>query len=114
MRSGTGSPLQAFICGLQGANSAIRVNVPSTIAINNTVKTAMGLRRQLFSPSPERNGRTSNAKITTTGPIRIAGVSSDGGSSDSNAYIHRKKKSGFGTVSIIVGSGLPLGPNGPK
>jgi hypothetical protein len=88
---GTGSPLQAFICGLQGVNPARCVNVPSVIAISRTVKTAIGLRRQLFSPSPERKGRRSKPIITTTGPMSSAGVSIDGGSNESKAYSHRKK-----------------------
>ena len=45
------------MCGLQGVNWAMRVKVPSVIAIISTVITAMGRRFQLFSPSPERNGR---------------------------------------------------------
>jgi len=37
---------------------------PAFIAINRTVKTAIGLRRQLFSPSPrEKKGRRSKPTI---------------------------------------------------
>ncbi len=79
------APLHAFMCGLQGAYSARWVNVPSATAISNTVSTAIGLRRQLFSPSPERNGSSSNPRIATTGPMRSAGVSIDGGNSESTA-----------------------------
>src|ERR1700680_3830185 len=64
-RSGTGSPLQAFMCGLQGVNWASRVNVPRVIAIISTVTTAIGRRFQLFSPSPERNGRRSKVSGVT-------------------------------------------------
>src|SRR6266853_1285874 len=74
-RSGTGSPLQAFICGLQGVNWASRVNVPRVIAIVSTVITAIGRRFQLFSPSPERNGRRIKPIITKGGPMRRNGVS---------------------------------------
>ena len=65
--------------------------MPSVTAISRTVNTAIGRRRQLFSPSPERNGSRSSATIATTGPISSAGVSSDGGSSESSAYSQRKK-----------------------
>src|SRR4029077_8475720 len=97
-RSGTGSPLQAFMCGLHGVNWARRVNVPSVIAIMSTVITAIGLRFQLFSPSPERKGRRIKPRITKGGPMRRNGVSSDGGRSESKAYTHRKKESGLGAV----------------
>jgi hypothetical protein len=79
------------MCGLQGVNPARCVNVPRVIAINRTVKTVIGLRRQLFSPSPERKGRKSKLIITMTGPMSSAGVSIDGGSTESNAYSQRKK-----------------------
>src|SRR5215472_12411869 len=79
-RSGTGSLLHAFMCGLQGMNPARWVKVPSVIAIKSTVKTAIGRRFQLFSPSPERNGRSSRPVMASTGPISNTGVSSDGGS----------------------------------
>ena len=77
--SGTGSPLHAFMCGLHGVNPARWVSVPSVMAISSTVKTAMGRRRQLFSPSPDKNGRRTRPAMATTGPIRSAGVSIDGG-----------------------------------
>ena len=89
--AGTGSPLHAFMCGLQGANPARCVNVPNVMAMSRTDKTAIGLRRQLFSPSPERNGRSSRRRITRTGPMRRAGVSIEGGKRESSAYIHKKK-----------------------
>src|SRR6185503_9703465 len=88
--------------------------MPNATAANRTVRTAIGRRFQLFSPSPETKGSASSAKIAITGPINITGVSSDGGSRDSTAYNHRKKKSGRGTVWIIEGSGWPFGPYGPK
>ncbi len=58
----------------------------------------MGLRFQLFSPSPAINGSTSKAMIPMAGPINNMGVSADGGRNDSSAYIHKKKKSGRGAV----------------
>ena len=42
-----------------------RVKVPSVIAMSSTVRTAIGLRFQLFSPSPERNGSKISARIAT-------------------------------------------------
>src|ERR1700688_4261563 len=78
------------------------------------VSTAIGRRRQLFSPSPDRNGRRSKAPITMTGPMSRAGVSMDGGRKERTAYSHKKKKSGFGEVWMMVGSGWPVGPKGPK
>ena len=74
----------------------------------------MGRRRQLFSPSPERKGSNKSTPIPMTGAISKNGVSSCGGSKESRAYNHRKKKSGRGTVWIIVGSGWPVGPKGPR
>ena len=79
------------MCGLQGATSAIRVNVPSVTAMSRTVTTAIGRRRQLFSPSPERKGRRRSAAMPMTGATSRNGVSIEGGSSESSAYSHRKK-----------------------
>ena len=76
---GIGSPLHAFICGLHGVYPARWVSVPSTMAIRRIVKTAIGRRRQLFSPSPERNGSKTRNPMATTGPMRRAGVSMEGG-----------------------------------
>src|SRR5579862_8639447 len=100
--------------GLHGAWLAKLVNVPSATAIKRIVSTAIGRRFQLFSPSPEKNGSASKTINAITGPINRAGVSISGGSSESTAYNHRKKKSGRGAVWMIVGSGCPLGPKGPK
>src|SRR5437870_2433212 len=100
--------------GLQGASPPSRVNVPSATAATNMVSTAIGRRFQLFSPSPARKGSASSAAIVTAGPIRRIGVSADGGNSESSAKSQRKKKSGRGAVSMMVGSGVPLGPNGPR
>jgi hypothetical protein len=61
------------------------------MAISKTVKTAIGRRRQLFSPSPERNGSKTRNAIATTGPMRRAGVSIEGGKYDSKPYSHKKK-----------------------
>ena len=52
--------------------------------------------------------------MPTTGPTSSANVSRWGGISASAENIHRKKKSGLGTDSIIVGSGAPVGPKGPN
>jgi len=48
-------------------------------------ETAMGLRLQLFSPSPARTGSASSAAMATAGPINKIGVSADGGRSDKSA-----------------------------
>ena len=52
--------------------------------------------------------------MPTTGPTSRTAVSIQGGSSAATEKIQRKKKSGLGTVWMIVGSGSPLGPKGPK
>ena len=44
----------------------------------------------------ERNA--SSTMIPIAGPMSKMGVSADGGRNDSNAYSHRKKKSGRGEV----------------
>ena len=79
-----------------------------------TTSTATGRRRQLFSPVPERNGSAKSSPIATTGPVSISGVSIYAGSSANAEKNQRKKKSGRGTVWMIVGSGWPFGPMGPK
>jgi hypothetical protein len=86
-----GSLLQAFMCGLHGVYPARWVKVASVTATSRIVRTAIGRRRQLFSPTPDRNGRTSNAPITIPGPMSSAGVSIDGGRNESTAYNHKKK-----------------------
>src|SRR5260370_40639343 len=90
-----GSLLDAFMCGLHGVYPAGWVSVPRIMAISRTVKTAIGRRRQLFSPSPDRNGSKTRNAITTTGPMKRAGVSIEGGKDDSKPYSHKKKQSGF-------------------
>jgi hypothetical protein len=55
------------------------------------VRTAMGRRLQLFSPSPEKNGNASRIPSPITGPINNADVSIEGGSRERTAYSHKKK-----------------------
>ena len=74
------------------------VRVPRATATNRIVRTAIGLRFQLFSPSPATNGSASSTTIPIAGPISSIGVSADGGKKDSSAYSQRKKKSGRGAV----------------
>src|SRR5713226_10155390 len=74
----------------------------------------MGLRFQLFSPSPAKKGSANNTARPTAGPINKIGVSAAGGRYDSSAYSHQKKKSGCGAVWMMVGSGCPPGPKGPR
>ena len=100
--------------GENGAVMARRVKTATETPTIRIVNTATGRRRQLFSPSPARNGSASSARMPMTGPTSSAKVSSSGGISASAAKIQRKKKSGLGTVSIIVGSGAPVGPKGPN
>src|SRR5271163_3882016 len=108
------SLLQASMTGLHGVNVPRWVKSPKATAINKIESTAIGLRRQLFSPSPNTYGSNKSTRRTITGPMSSTGVSIDGGKSERTAYSHKKKKSGLGAVSIIVGSGRPDGPNGPK
>jgi len=75
------SPLHAFMCGLQGVNPARCVKVPRVIAINRTVRTAIGRRRQLFSPSRIEWKKNENADAYY-GTMRRAGVSIEGGKSE--------------------------------
>ena len=49
------------------------------------VRTAIGRRLQLFSPSPEKNGSASRIPNAITGPISRTGVSNAGGSNESSA-----------------------------
>ena len=71
---------------------------PGPTAASRIVRTAIGLRFQLFSPSPATKGSASSTTIPMAGPISNIGVSADGGKKDSSAYSHRKKKSGRGAV----------------
>src|SRR5580692_9046578 len=95
---GMGVELHASITGLQGVYPERCVKVPNETATNKIDSTAIGLRRQLFSPSPKINGRRKSARSATTGPTSSAGVSIEGGKSESTAYSHKKKKSGRGAV----------------
>ena len=102
---------------MTGENGAVMARLVKTATETPTIRivnTATGRRRQLFSPSPAKNGSASSTAIPMTGPTSSAKVSMCGGISASAAKIQRKKKSGLGTVSIIVGSGAPVGPNGPN
>ena len=81
-----GSLLQAFITGLQGAIAGqVREGTQRDRQLAEIVSTAIGRRLQLFSPSPATKGSASSTSKAITGPISSAGVSIDGGSSDSTA-----------------------------
>src|SRR5262249_51647958 len=95
---GTGTLLHASIIGLQGVCKPNCVRLPSITATNRIVRTAIGLRFQLFSPSPAKKGSSRSTTIPIAGPIISSGVSADGGRKDKTAYSHRKKKSGRGAV----------------
>ncbi len=73
-----------------------------------------GRRFQLFSPSPLRKGSSRRTAAASTGNAMIRKVSMYGGSRARTAKMLWNQKSGLGAVSISVGSGLPLGPAGPK
>ena len=60
------------------------------------------------------NGTANSSPITATGPVSIRKVSVHGGNNANSENSQRKKKSGRGTVWMIVGSGWPLGPIGPS
>src|ERR1700742_3436523 len=102
------------MCGLHGVYVPRCVNTPKHTAMNITENTATGRRHQLFSPTPATNGNATRKATARAGTIRMNGVSMLGGKYESTVYSHRKKKSGFGTVWIMLGSGTPLGPYGPK
>ncbi len=100
--------------GDQGGLRPSQVRAANPAARKTTRSTAAGRRFQLFSPVPEINGRRNRTAIAATGAIKMSGVSSSAGKSARAAYSQRKKMSGLGTVSIIVGSGRSAGPNGPN
>src|SRR5277367_13519 len=106
---GVGAALQASITGDHGENVPSQVSVAIIVTTRITITTENGRRRQLFSPVPEMKGRAKMSPITATGPVSISTVSVHGGNSANNENSQRKKKSGRGTVWIIVGSGWPLG-----
>src|SRR5271163_134721 len=111
---GVGAALHASITGDHGENVPSQVSVPTSVTASITITTDMGRRSQLFSPVPEMNGTANSSPMTATGPVSIRKVSVHGGNSANIENSHRKKKSGRGTVWIIVGSGWPLGPIGPS
>src|SRR5208283_4951278 len=111
---GVGAALHASITGDHGENVPSQVSVPIIVTARMTITTEIGRRRQLFSPVPEMNGTANSSPMTATGPVSIKKVSVHGGSNANSENSHRKKKSGRGTVWIIVGSGWPLGPIGPS
>src|SRR5882724_10297194 len=100
--------------GLHGVCWPKCVKVPRDTAATRITRTAIGLRFQLFSPSPAKNGSTSMTRMPIIGAINKIGVSAAGGKNESTAYIQRKKESGFGAVWMMVGSGWPPGPKGPR
>ena len=53
--------------------------------------TATGLRCQLFSPSPARNGRSSSPRMISGTATNRKGVSAAGGRYARTVYNHRKK-----------------------
>ena len=63
--------LHASITGLQGVCSPNCVKLPSVTAASRTMKTAIGLRFQLFSPSPAREGQQQQQAIPTTGAVKV-------------------------------------------
>src|ERR1700676_5133867 len=110
---GVGVALHASITGDHGENVPSQVRVPTSVTARMTITTEKGRRRQLFSPVPEMKGRPNSHPMTATGPVSIRTVSVQGGNSANSENSHRKKKSGRGTVWMIVGSGGPFGPIGP-
>src|SRR5208282_765612 len=110
---GVGAALHASITGDHGENVPSQVRVPMIVTARITITTEKGRRRQLFSPVPEMKGKAKMSPMTATGPVSIRTVSVHGGSNANSENSQRKKKSGRGTVSMIVGSGWPLGPIGP-
>src|SRR5271168_2828052 len=111
---GVGALLHASITGDHGENVPSQVRVPTIVTARIAITTEKGRRRQLFSPVPERKGSANNSPMTATGPVSIRKVSVHGGNSANSENSHRKKKSGRGTVWMIVGSGWPFGPIGPS
>ena len=83
--------------------------MPIVVKARSKITTENGRRRQLFSPVPEMNGTANSRPIAATGPVSIRKVSVHGGSNANNENSHRKKKSGRGTVWMIVGIGLAVG-----
>src|ERR1700693_1444345 len=110
---GVGAALHASITGDHGENVPSQVSVAMVVTIRITITTEKGRRRQLFSPVGEMKGTAKISPMTATGPVSIRKVSVHGGNSANNENSQRKKKSGRGTVCMIVGSGWPFGPMGP-
>jgi len=88
--TGVGAPLQASICGDHGEYVPRYANSPMTSKINMTLNTATGRRRGLFSPVPDRNGRTKRNPMAMTGATRRRNVSKYAGSRANSANSDRK------------------------
>src|ERR1700722_444464 len=110
---GVGAALQASITGDHGENVPSQVSVAMVVTTRITITTENGRRRQLFSPVGEMKGNAKMSPMTATGPVSIRKGSVHGGNSANSENSQRKKKSGRGTVWMMVGSGWPLGPIGP-
>src|SRR5579862_4513253 len=111
---GVGAALHASITGDHGENVPSQVRVPTIVTARITITAEKGRRNQLFSPVGEMKGNAKSSPMTATGPVSIRTVSVHGGKSANSENSQRKKKSGRGTVWMIVGSGWPLGPIGDR
>jgi hypothetical protein len=87
---GVGAPLQTSIWGDHGEEVPRDANTPTTSTISMTLNTATGRRRGLFSPVPDRNGRTKSSAIAMTGATSRRKVSKYAGSRANSANSDRK------------------------
>src|ERR1700678_4665998 len=111
---GVGAALHASITGDHGEDTPSQVSVPTIVTARITITTEKGRRLQFFSPVPEMKGSAKRPAMTATGPVSISTVSVHGGSNANSENSHRKKKSGRGTVWMIVGTGVQLAMAGPS
>ena len=88
-----GSPLQASLGTPRRMFSQMR-ECSQCNGHRRIVSTATGLRRQLFSPSPKRNGKRRSERIPTTGPMRRAGVSMEAGRNEEQRRAKGKRNPG--------------------
>ena len=99
--------------GLQGEVSPSQVRTANAVTMMQRMITEIGRRDGARSPRGERNGSAARNAMPTGGPTRIRKVSESGGSKASTANNQRKRPSGRGATSMIVGLGTGPGPNGP-
>jgi len=90
------------------------VSDPHATATRRMVRTAIGRRLQLFSPSPAKNGNAMRKRDADGRRDQQNGVSAAGRQIREHRVDTEEESLVSAAVWMIVGSGRPPGPNGPR